>query len=72
MKKIIKPQEPEEAVYYSDFSGKLLPESNVFGPPVILKIEYNYGSEQDGDSFELHLDDEDAKKILQFLKNNVK
>jgi hypothetical protein len=69
MKKIIEPQQEETAVYYSDFSGKIL--NNVFGPPAILEINFNYGSKNDGEKITLHLDDDDIDKILKFLNENL-
>lgn len=68
MKKIIKPAEDEEAVYFSDFSGRSLGE---YGPPVELKIIFNYGSKQDGDCIQLDLDDSDIQEILKIIKNSV-
>lgn len=67
MKKVTKQQEPEEAVYYSDFTGKLLPESSTFGVPILICIEFNYGSKYDGSKLELHLDDNDFHKMKSFL-----
>jgi hypothetical protein len=73
MKKVTKPFENEEAVYYSDFSGKLLNwmESPCIEPPVKLIMEFNYGSKHDGSKLELDLDDDDAKLIVDFLKNKL-
>jgi hypothetical protein len=68
MKKITKPAEKEEAVFYSDFSGKTLGECT---PPVEVKIEFNYGSERDGASLFLHLDDEDVKPIINLIKQKM-
>lgn len=68
MKKILKPQEQEEAMYYSDFSGKLLPDSETFGPPIEIKISFNYGSKLDTENLELHLDDNDYILIKEFFK----
>lgn len=64
MKKVIKPSEDEEAVYYSDFTGKPL---NDCGPEAKLILDFSYGSKYDGSSFILHLSDEDAEEILSFL-----
>lgn len=69
MKKIIEPQQEETAVYYSDFSGRVL--DNVFGPPAVLELSFGYGSKYDGEKITLHLDDDDADKILEFLKQNI-
>lgn len=69
MKKITKPLEQEEAVYYSDFSGKIF--EGGFEPPVKLKLEFNYGSKYDGSKLELDLDDDDATIIIDFLKKHL-
>jgi hypothetical protein len=45
MKKITKPAEKEEFVYYSDFSGKHMGD---ICSPVEVKIDFNYGSKRDG------------------------
>lgn len=68
MKKIIKPAEREEAVYYSDFSGKNL---GKFAVPVELKISCGYESKYDGSEIALHLDDDDLEKILSMVKTLV-
>ena len=68
MKKITKPAEKEEAAYYSDFSGKCFEE---FGPPIQLKLEFNYGSVYDGSSFTFDLDDKDIDDILFVLKGKL-
>lgn len=68
MKTIIKPAEKEEAAYFSDFSGRSLGE---LVPPVELNINFNYGSINDGVEIKLQLDDEDAKPILDIIKNSV-
>lgn len=72
MKKILKPSQLEEVVYYSDFSGKLL-ESTLLqiDPPIKILIEFNYGSKQDGETLELELDDEDFSNLLEFLKTKM-
>jgi hypothetical protein len=68
MKKVLKPAEPEEVVYYSDFSGKLLEHNMV---PVTVKIECSYGSEYDGSSAELHLTDKGLNSLLVYLKDRL-
>jgi hypothetical protein len=68
MKKVLKPAEPEEVVYYSDFSGKLLEHNMV---PVTVKIECDYGSEYDGSSIELHLTDKGLNNLLVYLKDRL-
>lgn len=71
MKKITKPSEDEEAVYYSDFTGKILSSDLTHKSPVKLKLDFNYGSKYDGDTIILHLDDNDAEEILNFLKSKI-
>jgi hypothetical protein len=68
MKKVLKPAEPEEVVYYSDFSGKLLEHNMV---PVTVKIECGYGSEYDGSSVELHLTDKGLNNLLVYIKDRL-
>jgi hypothetical protein len=68
MKKIIKPAEREEATYYSDFTGKPLDEC---GPEVDLKMSFGYGSKYDNARFTLHLSDEDAENILEFISTKL-
>ena len=68
MKKITKPAEREEAVFYSDFSGKPL---DGCGPDVTLKIEFNYGSKKDGTRIELHLNYDDVKPIIDLIKQKI-
>lgn len=68
MKKIIKPAEKEEAIYFTDFKGNSCGE---FNSPVELALTFSYGSQYDGDSLVLHLNDEEAKIILDVIKQNV-
>jgi hypothetical protein len=68
MKKITKPAEKEEAVYYSDFSGKCFGE---YHPPVEMTLEFNYGSKYDGSKITFHLDDKDVDDILSMLKGKL-
>lgn len=68
MKKVLKPAEPEEVVYYSDFSGKLLEHNMV---PVTIKIECGYGSEYDGSFVEFHLTDKGLNNLLVYLKDRL-
>ncbi len=72
VKKVLKQSQPEEVVYYSDFSGKLL-ETNTLqlDPPVKLLFQFNYGSNYDGEQLELELDDLDFAKLLEFLKTKM-
>jgi hypothetical protein len=66
MKKIITPKQNEEANYYSDFTGE--PFDDYYGPPVELKVEFNYGSKYDCSEFTLHLSDKDIEPILDLIK----
>lgn len=68
MKKITKPAQKEEAVYYSDFSGKCFGE---FYPPVELMIDFNYGSCHDGSKLRFALDDKDMEDVLALLKSKL-
>jgi len=68
VKKITKPAEKEEAVYYSDFSGKCFGD---FSAPIQLKIEFNYGSIYDGSKFTFDLDDADIADVLFLLKGKL-
>lgn len=68
MKKVLKPVEPEEAVYFSDFSGKSL---GKFDAPVEIDISFNYGSKFDGASLKIHLDDEEVKPLLKLIYDSV-
>jgi hypothetical protein len=68
VKKIIKPSAREEAIYYSDFSGKCFGE---FYPPVELTICCSYGSKYDGAGIELHLDDQEMQPILELIKKSI-
>ncbi len=67
MKKVLQPKQHEEAVYYSDFSGKLFTDF----APVTVKIECGYGSKYDESDLELHLSDSGLEKLLEFLKENL-
>jgi hypothetical protein len=68
MKKIIKPPEREEVVYYSDFSGKCFGE---LPAPVELSIAFSYGSKHDGAGVQIHLDDEELKPLLEVIKKHL-
>ena len=65
MKKILKPSEHEEAVYYSDFQGIVFDEC---GPDVEVKIDFNYGSKYDGARMRLHLTDKEFEPLLNLIK----
>jgi len=68
MKKIIKPLKREEAVYYSDFTGKCF---GNFDPHVELTLDFGYGSVNDGAKFKLDLTDEEVEPVLNLLKKLV-
>lgn len=65
MKKILKPLEREEAVYYSDFSGTVFDEC---GPAIEVKIDFEYGSKYDGARLKLHLTDKEFESVLSLIK----
>ena len=67
MKKVTKPSEQEEAVYFSDFSGKPLGQL----PMVELSLAFSYGSKYDCSSINLNLSDQDAEEVLEFLKSKI-
>ena len=69
MKKVIVPEQREEANYYSDFSGQ--PLGDGYEPPVILKLEFSYGSEYDGSEITLHLSDRDVQPILELISSKL-
>jgi hypothetical protein len=69
MKKIIVPKQNEEANYFSDFSGQ--PFGDLYHPPVILKLEFNYGSDYDGSEIILHLSDRDIQPILDLISTKL-
>lgn len=68
MKIIIKPSKPEDVEYRSDFSNKSFLR---FGPHVVIKFDFNYGSKYDGKDIEFHLTDEEATHVLDFIKMNL-
>jgi hypothetical protein len=68
MKKIIVPEQREEANYFSDFTGQPFDQ---FGSPVTLKLEFTYGSEYDGSEITLHLSDKDVEPILELIKSKL-
>ena len=68
VKKIVKPSEKEEVIYYSDFSGKCFGQ---FHPDVNVKIEFNYNSRFDGSTLELHLTDQETTSLLNFIKREI-
>jgi len=68
MKQVIKPYQPEEAVYYSDFTGKCF---GKFPPSVLLSFHFDYGSTYDGACLDFDLSDEEAKSVLEFIKSKL-
>ena len=68
MKKTTRPAQREEAVYYSDFSGKCFGE---FDPHVELRLDFGYGSKYDGGKLRFDLDDKDVEDILALLKSKL-
>ena len=68
MKKIIKPKQHEQAVYFSDFTGQPFDQ---FGSPVTLKLEFNYGSKYDQSHITLHLSDKDVAPILDVIQSKL-
>jgi len=57
--------EPEESVYYSDFSDVLFDDC---GPHVYVKFDFGYGSKFDDASLTLHLTDDDVQVFLNIIK----
>jgi hypothetical protein len=67
MKKILKPKQNEEAIYFSDFTGKPLGEWD----SVNVKISCSYSSKYDGAEVTFHLDNDDLLELMKFLKTKV-
>ncbi len=70
MKKILKPKQIEEAIYFSDFTGEPF-DSSYSHPPVDIKISFNYGSKYDGSEIILHLSDKDMEPILDLIQSKL-
>ena len=68
MKVIQVPAEKEEALYFSDFSGKPL---DLCGPDITLTLDYGYGSIDDGTRIVLHLDDSDIRDVIELLSRKT-
>lgn len=68
MKKILKPKQNEEAIYFSDFTGTPFDD---YGSPVTLKLEFNYGSDYDQSEITLHLSDKDIEPILDLISSKL-
>lgn len=71
MKRVLKPAQDEDVVYYSDFNGTLLSDGVINYPPCEVAICFNYGSSFDGEQFTLHLSDEEALELRDFLKTKL-
>jgi hypothetical protein len=69
MKKVLTPSTKEEAVYYSDISGTCF---GNLGPHVQIKFEFNYGSSNDQNDFELHVTDKEFIDIFNSIKKHLK
>jgi len=69
MKKIIQPEQAEEAIYFSDFTGK--PFMDGLPPPVKVKFNFNFGSAYDGASFSLDLSDEDTEGLISIIRQKL-
>lgn len=67
MKKILKPAEQEEVLYYSDFSGKPLGEY----PAITITLDFGYGSIYDGSNLTLNLNDDEVDTLLEFLASRL-
>jgi hypothetical protein len=67
MKKILKPSEPEDVIYYSDINGEMLSDF----VPVTVTVECNYGSKYDGAKLELHFTDNELQTIFTVLKDKL-
>jgi hypothetical protein len=70
MKKILKPKQIEEAIYFSDFTGQPF-DTNFRHPPVEVKMNFNYGSKYDGSEINLHLSDKDMEPILDLIQSKL-
>jgi hypothetical protein len=70
MKKIIKPKQHEQALYFSDFTGQPF-DSNFGHAPVELTLKFNYGSIYDQSEITLHLSDKDVTPILELISSKL-
>lgn len=68
MKKILKPKQQEEALYFSDFTGEPFDQ---FGAPVTIKLDFGYGSEYDQSEITLYLSDKDIEPILKLISSKL-
>ena len=69
MKKIIQPEQAEESIYFSDFTGK--PFMDGLPPSIELKFNFNYGSKYDGANLNFHLSDQDFESLLPILREKL-
>jgi len=69
MKRIITPNQDEEALFFSDFTGK--PVGGDYGPQAELTIDFNYGSKYDTRQITLHLSDDDVDVLINFLNTKT-
>jgi hypothetical protein len=67
VKKVLQKARIEKAVYYSDLTGEELGEF----VPVTISVCMDYGSKYDGTEFNLHLTDNDYKKIVSTITNSI-
>jgi len=52
-----------------DFNGKSYKDTSC---PVTITVECSWGSEQDGDYYEFHCDDDFKKKLFVFMNKHLK
>jgi hypothetical protein len=69
VKKILRPSEEEDALYYSDFSGQLI--DPPFVPPCQITFNFNYGSDFDGEQIVVDLTNDESKQVLLYLKEHL-
>jgi hypothetical protein len=69
MKKIIQPEQAEESLYFSDFTGK--PFMDGLPPSIELKFNFNFGSKYDGASLNFDLSDQDFESLLPILREKL-
>jgi hypothetical protein len=68
MKKVIKPYEMEEAVYYSDFNGTCFKEET---PPVELFVQFHANSKFNLASLTFHLSDKEAEEFIKWIDSRI-
>jgi hypothetical protein len=62
------PETKKECSYFSDFTGKNMGNLS----PIKLTIEFSENSICDGNKIELHLDDDDIKEVITYIKSKLK